>query len=1791
MTKISGNFKYLLLIAFMLMCSPQKALAFGFLPPLPPDVVIDGPGDAGKVASQIQAMLRQLETYKSQLNSLNLAKLKGELMNEAFAIMKPKSVGRAEAKAVNIGGTSIEKGSVSETDYFDAYSKLFFVYPPVPAGGRITSTVMKTAYKHKAKEYNQDIIIDTYVTGRVTEDYLALVEKTVERLGRCQDGSDTSNCKFFGMEFAEIPSMSANSSAEPGNDQGQLGVATNSYIITTMYDRLLRIIEDLTATEAIYRAAKQNDLVRPISPDGPQSSAEKYIGEKYQFAYHQINSNNYALLSNFKASDCAKDSSKPGCSAASHDKAELNNMESAEILGKLQQIDQWQQEAMILHNLRVMLPTYKSQYRKYLKAKEVHQMTLQALKKSDECAKTFLNSYKDPSATQNDPDLVWDINRWNNVSDYDYNKLVAANNQYKDRTGLSAALITDYEAIVNETIIGNDNGCSGYYKQCPSGYTIKYKTESDGTENPVLCTDDSNNVYKDSDGSVYYACTKQTVTLDSGDLEDNPENAANLDSREFLQNNTEEEKISVEGRIKSERNWRIGRDRLMKLTEDHKLKFKPWNDQKNMQASYLQRKYKNIKTIIDSTDDAFNSFKIAAARVTDMVDSKQYAAADEMIKGGMNKLVKAASRCISPANVSDDMIRETGFCNGAYIDSAHPCPANVVRDVNGGFVKASKTTTRYLKDNKYVYPSTSVTWTQVVSTDKTKCSFTREETAFNQETLPQTSSNCPKAWNLTPSFLIKHYFGEVGKMGGCRADLDSQATNMRNIAKNNGRIVAWDMLADVIDKRNENENTIKAFVRKYNNEQEARKSTVTYYQNQLNNINVQIDKVTKIKNAARKLNTKAEQRIEAIDDEISYLEKQKTDDQAQQCSNDVQIFKLKYEQAALRGTTVAWKTPASCNNVRAKKDKNFDLDTKEVAGLNINNYITTFDASYDRNTDQFISSKDNKHVKPAETKEIMNAQKVLIDNYKITREEINRKIEEAEAAITQAATNFASPTSVKNNGEELSYIVVATDMQEALDEANNKYEKFVSGELRMQRTREYECHHPLFGARVCRPRSPSETDNLEVTMKQYIYGKDLEDAVRQGLNDTWTGNEKLLGVVASLNTNMHIPSVFKVDESFADLGIAAGPVSTIEVVKKIRDKIVEYATKEIADKIKWSDAVISSERRAAVGQVDSMILNPLGLNEEKVSGVNLATISEHSYYAENALINKKHNQLIDGLRKPQDSYAFRFVNGDMSSIWGIPESLYKEGQYRDQEYFIAKPARGRTYLNNNGVILTDANAGRDFLAPQEPLLNLPPLREVFYFSSLDYDDMPRNGDVPTITNFLQPKYSNLTALGIDDAEASKWEYLPQVWLYLLARPNTRNDGKYQQTFVEDSYGDGTIKDLIKDSNDGYRALIGRSGVYPCKLDSYSSVYKYIDVAGGDGVGNMKYYKRKTLPAGINEVDCMEIEAKNGITHKMADHGETTDNQKSLSSTDISAYDSYSELGQIFRFDGNKLKYRALQKNIQEFLLDNKNTENNINRRKAEAASFKRNVFGSFLEMVEYEHNAKKNVDAAEKNIRDTLNGLCSQIHQQKMTVGAGDSLDNTDKCVSIIMNNGGLASSSADRAYGESGEYDKVDKVDVYSGVSRSSNKYYDRIYYLLADKEASLLNNAMYGATASAPEKGQNPVMCGTIKNRHCGYQDVISQFSQLEQNRVRERLNAIVQYFNAFNGDKKGIVQLSPDTIGNLPTTLLSEQTAQNNMKEQVNNARADRTATCESDDKGIQSMENQGKSVPYCPVYIKK
>ena len=511
MTKIVKLLQCLFLSVLILGAEVKKADAFFLMPPMPWDIENDTIANATKYMSTAKAAYRGLQTVKAEFNTQKLEVLKKAAK---FAIAqfkgskeggKNKAPGKGKLQASEKLGISAD--SLSEEEFFNAYNTLFLVYPPKSSYPDNYSSV-KTAFKKKTAEYQQDIIMETYLVGRVTEDYLSLVEKTIDRLDRCQKGfykeSTPENCVFFGLTMAYVNPQQTEDElgdSESSTNPGQYGEMLNAYIVTTVYDRLMRIVQDLTATEAQFVAAMQIDMVDPIEPE-EQSSAADYLDNGYRFAYND--SREYTLADGtmlggtYKRSEACEGGGKD-CADFNEDRAKLKNTDDTAILGKLQPIDDQISQAISLHNLKAQLDDYKLQYRKYLKAKEIHQRMLDVLTQSEKCVIGFLDKYSGGQGK-----TLW-------YGEGNSQPAIANEHEKRVEGSLSRTVIEEYQEDTTDTIIGSSkiDECDGYYEvgSCPQGYTegetCKYMVKNESGKEVEV------------ENKNYVACVLDTVTADT----------------------------------------------------------------------------------------------------------------------------------------------------------------------------------------------------------------------------------------------------------------------------------------------------------------------------------------------------------------------------------------------------------------------------------------------------------------------------------------------------------------------------------------------------------------------------------------------------------------------------------------------------------------------------------------------------------------------------------------------------------------------------------------------------------------------------------------------------------------------------------------------------------------------------------------------------------------------------------------------------------------------------------------------------------------------------------------------------------------------------------------------------------------------------------------------------------------------------------------------------------------------------------------------------------------------------
>lgn len=2028
MVKVSKFFKCIIISVLIISANIKYANAFFLIPPMPWDFELNIPGNANKIVSNLKSYYRQIQALQTAVKTGNLSGIKlgnfdlGEALAGKFGDLLSKLESEKEGgnKTPGKGGAikdtdlGIDENSLDETQYSDAYHKLFFQFPEVE-GDSAYNAIVKSAFEQKKVDYQQDIIIETYMAGVNNEEFLKLVEITLRRLETCsasiaKGSNDTSNCIFFGMEMAYSDPKAETPPAEDGEQGGAVGESMNGYIVSTLYDRLLRIVEDLTAIEAIYRAAKQMELVEPMTT----SSADDYSNNTYKFAYKSVKEYDNAKFDLRKAlegkvlnvtkkrSEFCKGGSSIFCPKENSTTLDQSSIDNTEILRRLQPIDDLITQVMQIHNLKSELPEFKTQYRKYLKSIEVHNRSVQVLAQSDECVIDFIARHSDnknrPLASQ----------KW-------YGTKPGKASDHESRAGISRELIQEYQKYTTDTLIGTDSDkCSGYYEKgaCPSGYVSDEKNPCKENKDMFPCVVET--ITQDTERDDFTPVIMEDynkVGSDDGD---------DYDATDGFLDGSQADNVDTENRKKAERNWRIGANKVIEMTKSGELKFDQWNDQQNIQEKYLENKYRNIRMIIRSMDKALSSYKVAHK----LAGNDSLNESEEPIARLITKItaVKTPAEALSDGSALS-YARTQGLCdtydvlkNNAYTKIVptswevtvtktryvYDKDGNPVYNQNGTrkveTYKEKETRTDSMELKCYVRASNTIGYIDVVKenykegskneyaketveTNAIDLRIQKDENSYPEEFVKEkqsiasmvannegkTSNTCPSTWNYTVNGIVKEFVPTV--IGQCEKGIDNQTKKLFDTAQKEGRIVATDKLQSVKDERTKQEKNIQEFIRDYHNKITSLKKLRADTIAERANWTKELSELTDEKNEYVEQRENSKQRLTEIGDQISELGRR------------LAVSKLKIERLFSK---------KSAEDKTKREDK---LINDEIKLLNSEAKCISLSKN------EYCCINSNSDESKKECKKDDKRDKVVGIIYATTKiAELNIRIGELNNYLNN------SKNTVKRIDEELrsksenfadSYLDLAESAQDAIEEANVGFERFVTSDgIRMMGPKKCSGWGPF---KSCKQYKGD--DDLATTIEEFLSGgKSVKNYAKENIEKIWFSTSAIDDMAENMES-IGLPTVINVAENI-DLGmdvvLKAGIYSNLtEVINKIKEQIIEQAAIKVENYVNQADEIMTEEMEASVEEVDtwsggtlcldgegnnqtsgscsngintdskynymvyenylskekidqelaimaenleSLKTNPAkvayktsgsaiigyisgttvkSFNENNVvgyvSGSNVVDIygtakgfngssigkvdtsgklldasknsvgkvgakrklaysniggriigyvdqynrvinaegnqiatvvsgkivdnnnlvigtlgaqkkiifdnnnkaigyqdkentdikigrvgdtkniayvdgkaigyvdsnnkvknlsgadigrvtlnqdNELCFYNDSEVKNESgditrgHMKLIEDLAMPTINNVSLLVESgiDLRKLFGIPSMSTIS---TDTEYFVALPARGLVaeITKVNGKDVEDAsirckynkkvseyNDGCDYMAPREPLPTMPPLREVFYFSALDYDEVPKSGKGPAIPTLLDYKYKD-----------EVFEYLPEVWRYLLARPNLRDDGKYQQTFTERGYGQNTLFEYLDDfKNDRARLVLSRGGIFPCKSGGY-----IIDINQNNDKNDKDYSKRKgALPTGVPaNAECRNVlyDLDNKyIQHLLADFefNKKAKNNEALQTNvkdtdDTKLYTDYSELSQFLQPNKKQLRYRALAENAFKYLIDKKEKKqkNTLVRQRAEEIAFKRNVMGGFLENVNAEHNAKKNMDSNTQDVKDSLSALCEQIHKFEKYVADEKHLEGKEKteaCVTHIMNNGGLAETPDDAKYAP--ERNKKD------------GNYYNSIFFELDDLKHEMLNKV---------EVEYNKVKKG--------------KFSKAELDSVKERLDEIKTYIDMFKEDKDEKTAIHPgDTL--------------ESVAEAIDKAKADRDAAIKTADEAIASMDNQSRSVAYCPIY---
>ncbi len=1777
-------------------CNAYNAKAFFLIPPMPWDVEIDIPGNANKIVSNAQAIYRQLQTIQSELNTNKLEAIKKGIDFALEFTENPegetkKAPGKSNPELKNNETLKITKNGMDEKENFDAFHKLFVVYPLEKQYNSKHYNAVKMAFKRKGIEYKQDMVMETYMTGRMTEDFLRVVETTIERLDRCQKGEEKNNCKFFGMQMSDVNPNQSEEDLDPENPDngGQYAEMMNAYIVSVVYDKLMRIVEDLVATETIFTSARQLDIIQQIEQD-KQSSAEEYINREYQFAYSENQSYTYAkgtpiVAKDYQRSEVCQNGGGENCPELNKEQAKLKNVDDSAILGALQPIEAKIDEALQLHNLKASLGEYKSQYRKYLKAKEIHERLLKVLEESDKSVVNFMNKYGDGKGVS-----IW----------YGGSKPNKVNN-HEARDGVSKEVIEEYQKYTTDTLIGTSGECSGYYETCPDGY--KADTENPCKENPNMFPCIVDTVTSDMDSETPAISYNQTE-IPQDFTNEAERNKREYNDTDFLKDGTDADRIEIENRIKAEKSWRIGANKIMELTNNGVLQFSPWNDQMDFQAEYMRNKYRNIRMIIQAIDKGMMSYRIATGL-----------AEDEKNVGPIEFVLPAVTSCKLTTDATEDAYRDfcSGYsgknctessgkktCIGTKIvtcnSAGEPITDTVICRVEGdnstGYINGAIISTKcpgYYKTKKYDQ--------RIISKDG-GCRFTKAKSVY---TVLETNDNCPGEWDFRVSSLVKKYMPAVlgsWKSDGsyeqiCKMnDLDVQTKHLRKQTYEAGRRVASDDFQNVLEVRKNVEESLIKLIMNYDNEQKQLKRELENIIKTRSDFANKLSDATDEKNEAVELRQEALRRVSSITTQIAELEARVKALQDQLNTTEDENTKILLEKE-INSIEKGMSTFTSEQKNEIKNPTRAQEIGQIPALKEERNYIC-----YKANTnkyeeckgfnekeiteDLYANNEDNKFFPISELEANIAKAQTEIDSAETMMETLQEDINTKKEEIEKSAETFAKK-----------YLEEAEKGYVEIEEANKKFEnKLEAKEDGSEPDRMESIKRGYYPSSTGLPITEEDKkyeydkDNLSWTMARVMFGGGTENSdssvqnelpkiVKDTMDDRWFTGEQWKSDAAAKLKNVGVVKNFVIAEGALEkYGISDATYTPETLALALKDESVEQAANLLAGYIKNADEIVDDEIKAATEEVD-YFRKELKITGEDGEEPDASIYERNNYANDNTVceedmselpeITQKHCQLIKKLSEAKNKEELEGAEIKLTESFGIPNPIKT-----DDNYFVGLPARG-TYDNpipsyglevgempqmvEDLIDRNDENAGRDFMAPHKPMVNLPPLREIFYFSAQDYVDVPKYIDADKLE---KPSKSTLVDKKFKGTY-NEVEYLPEIWRYLLATPNLRGDELYQHTFVERAYDNSKLKDMLERglSSDNYTTIISRAGVYPCKLGGV-----IIDIKGkNNDVNAIKFRKRTAgVESGYDVPTCQDIELYGtGVRHLLADHDSINDSKSKAIEKNISTMNDgmFSEVSELALFLNKSFQYRGVLGNMYKYLLKKENAENDIKRQKIDLATYKRNLIGSFLDSVNAEHNAEKTMNENEKDVEDALKSLCTQLHNFGESVDGESCEDKNDtgcpnkiaeSCAIYIMKNGGLASSAEDDNY----------NVDCKK---QKRTSYYDEIFCKLDELKDNTIEEAKFGYREGEEE----------IK----GFESVKNMTGN---DKAQERIQRINNYLEAFDADKEEVSVITPDSTAD-------------KVKEAVKEAEANQKASRAAEEEGIKSMDNQSRATAYAPVMKEK
>lgn len=510
---------------------------------------------------------------------------------------------------------------------------------------------IKNAYRQKSDELKMDVTLEMYITASEmlkelngtlntsTGEKKAGMVDTLNMLETCMTQGKEEECSQLGL--SEYNCLGDEKEEETCYWNNALRVAR-------LYDKIMRYNEYLISMQAEYRAVLELDEKAQIREYEKDSSLlmDRYKTMPVQTAYSEFSAQvSFAAddlsdyMSNIKSPEKAqKENFESG--TASGNTSDLDGKEEDfESLGMINEIQELLEDAKNTHNMKQVLPEYKSAFKTQKEMTEYYNRVVESLQQSGECVQNFLSPY------------------YSNVSNVWYGKNCA---YYK--TGSiychysPERSITSQEASIGEYDIPCPNNTK---RKCYVQSVIKTKfdkgiigylttlyqksKDADALEDIevfINAEDDKkdgeyvNNVTinssvsgqdnaSDEEEDENYVTTRDRDGAGDGlmSLSDLKSSASSSEEGVNFKSQKNADDASDESRKSELVNWAIGADVIKQIVADlnsskprfgNKSKSFPlWNDQIKFYNQYVDGKYKNIKDYITYEPFAKNIYQTA----------------------------------------------------------------------------------------------------------------------------------------------------------------------------------------------------------------------------------------------------------------------------------------------------------------------------------------------------------------------------------------------------------------------------------------------------------------------------------------------------------------------------------------------------------------------------------------------------------------------------------------------------------------------------------------------------------------------------------------------------------------------------------------------------------------------------------------------------------------------------------------------------------------------------------------------------------------------------------------------------------------------------------------------------------------------------------------------------------------------------------------------------------------------------------------------------------------------------